>query len=331
MKNFLIIFFSAFSIAAFTQSGNVGIGNTSPSEKLHLTGNLLIRNAQNNGAIIISPSAYGYGINPELYLQSSETATGNNAAFHISRNAKYNGAGYSYIDNSIVAQGITFDGAGHILFKSADAGQTGNIAWTTNMVIRQNGNVGVGATNPSQKLTVVGGHVQVSQDYGFTKGWGSNSEFGYLPHATGINALGGIGVNAPHNNGTLVYSDALIAFVESDADKVSGWMNLNNNQFIWNGLISSSRIKVQTNVWADYVFDTNYQLKSLDEVQQFINQNGHLPNVPSQKEIVKNGFDISDMTVIQQEKIEELFLHTINLQNQVKELQNEIEKLKTEK
>jgi|GEM_PF-4713290 len=206
----------------------------------------------------------------------------------------------------------------------------GNVQAENNLAVRilETGNVGIGSTNPAHKLTVANGYVSVGKEYGIVTAWESGSEYGYLLHATGIQSLAGIGANAPHDFGSQIRSDALIAFVETDQEKVSGWMNLNNNQFIWNGRISSSEVLVQTSVWADYVFKKGYQLKSLNEVESFIQTNGHLPNTPSQEEVVAKGINVSEMTNLQQEKIEELFLHTIEQQKQIELLKAEIELLK---
>lgn len=315
-----------------TNTGNTGIGTSTPLEKLDITGNLLIRNAENNGAIILSPSNAGYGVDPELVIQSAETTTGNSSSFHISRNAIFNPTTkvYNYIDDvGVAAQGLQFQGDGDLSFIGAPAG-TGQISWSQLMTVKVDGKVGIGTTAPAEKLSVFNGNVSVSAEYGLVRGWGTNSEYSYLPNAGGITTMGGIGPNAPIDYGTQIRSDRLVAFVETDAEKVSGWMDLNNNRFTWNGLISSSRVKIQTNVWADYVFKEGYQLKSLDEIEQYIQTNGHLPNVPNEETVVKEGIDVSEMTIVQQEKIEELFLHMIELNKRLEVLENKNEKLELE-
>ncbi len=73
--------------------------------------------------------------------------------------------------------------------------------------------------------------------------------------------------------------------------------------------------------WADYVFRPEYKLKPLSEVEKYIKENGHLPNVPSEKTIVEEGLPLAEITKIQQEKIEELTLYVIDLEKKI-ELQN---------
>lgn len=90
-------------------------------------------------------------------------------------------------------------------------------------------------------------------------------------------------------------------------------------------------VNIHTTVWADYVFDKNYKLMPLKEVEEFIKKNKHLPNVPSAKDLTSTddyNLSIADMQKIQMEKIEEIFLHLIELNKQVKELQKENKELK---
>lgn len=88
-----------------------------------------------------------------------------------------------------------------------------------------------------------------------------------------------------------------------------------------NGKMYVRELEVTMSGWPDYVFKDDYDLKPLSEVSEFIEENGHLPGVPSQKEIVENGLNVGDMTSVLMEKIEELTLHVIDLQNQLETLQ----------
>jgi len=85
------------------------------------------------------------------------------------------------------------------------------------------------------------------------------------------------------------------------------------------GGVLTEEVRVRTG-WADYVFNTDYKLKSLADVEAFISENGHLPNVPSAKEVESSGLELGDISRIQQEKIEELTLYIIDQQKQINEL-----------
>lgn len=80
--------------------------------------------------------------------------------------------------------------------------------------------------------------------------------------------------------------------------------------------------------WADYVFEDNYKMLSLENVEKFIKENKHLPNVPSTAEVLTNGVDVAKTDAKLLEKIEELTLYMIELNKQVKELKNQNEILK---
>jgi hypothetical protein len=94
-------------------------------------------------------------------------------------------------------------------------------------------------------------------------------------------------------------------------------------------LLVHGKVKVKDEVyilntaahWADYVFAPEYKLKSLSEVESFINKNGHLPNMPSAKEIETNGIPMAEITTKQQEKIEELTLYIIEQDKKIEALQ----------
>lgn len=95
------------------------------------------------------------------------------------------------------------------------------------------------------------------------------------------------------------------------------------------GKIRAEEIKVY-NTWADYVFEKDYELKPLSEVEKFINENKHLPNVPSAKDVTEKGLELGNMSKIQQEKIEELTLYLIQQNKEIQELKAQMKNL-TEK
>jgi hypothetical protein len=79
---------------------------------------------------------------------------------------------------------------------------------------------------------------------------------------------------------------------------------------------------------ADYVFEEDYNLKSLSEVESYIKENKHLPGIPSAAEIEQNGVSLSKMSNILLEKIEELTLHMIRLEKENAALKAEVKSLK---
>ncbi|ACU62080.1 hypothetical protein [Chitinophaga pinensis] len=103
-----------------------------------------------------------------------------------------------------------------------------------------------------------------------------------------------------------------------------------------NGDFKSKRVKVEQANWADFVFEPEYQLPSLAEVETYIKANKHLPDVPSAKEVTKEGVDLGEMNKILLQKIEELTLHLIEQEKRsamqddcIRSMREEIKKLKS--
>lgn len=80
--------------------------------------------------------------------------------------------------------------------------------------------------------------------------------------------------------------------------------------------------------WPDYVFNADYSLMPLDLLREYISENHHLPEVPSESEVMEEGIELGNMQSILLKKIEELTLYTLQLQEEVKTLQAEIDELK---
>lgn len=94
-----------------------------------------------------------------------------------------------------------------------------------------------------------------------------------------------------------------------------------------NGTIGAGEVIVEAPVWCDYVFEDDYKLKPLSEVKSYIDKNGHLPDVPSAEVVEEKGISLGDMTKIQMEKIEELTLYMIEMQEKMEKLQKQNEAL----
>ena len=86
------------------------------------------------------------------------------------------------------------------------------------------------------------------------------------------------------------------------------------------GRIGAREIEVKQGSWADFVFDEDYELPSLKEVENFISRNKHLPGIPSEKEVLANGINLGNMDALLLQKIEELTLYIIELEKEMTEL-----------
>lgn len=94
-----------------------------------------------------------------------------------------------------------------------------------------------------------------------------------------------------------------------------------------NGDIKAKEIKVELTGWSDFVFEPTYSLRTLSEVESFILENKHLPDIPSESEVLANGIELGAMDAKLLQKIEELTLYMIAMEKKLKEQDILIEKL----
>ncbi len=92
--------------------------------------------------------------------------------------------------------------------------------------------------------------------------------------------------------------------------------------------ITAKNINVELGNAADYVFEEGYDLKSLGEVEEYVKSNKHLPGVPSASEFQDKGMNVSEMSNLLLEKVEELTLHLIRMQKEIDQLREENNALK---
>ncbi|MDQ3003606.1 MAG: hypothetical protein M3Y08_20410 [Fibrobacterota bacterium] len=91
------------------------------------------------------------------------------------------------------------------------------------------------------------------------------------------------------------------------------------------GTIKANSIKVaKFEVVPDYVFEKGYQLASLEKVESFVQKNKHLPEIPSAKEMHRQGMDLADMNLRLLKKVEELTLYSIAQAKDIKALRAEV-------
>ena len=96
------------------------------------------------------------------------------------------------------------------------------------------------------------------------------------------------------------------------------------------GSMAASEIKVlEVSSWADFVFAEEYQLKSLPDLETFIKENKHLPDIPSEKQVKEEGIFVGEMNAKLLQKIEELTLYVIELNKTVESQQNRISELES--
>lgn len=96
------------------------------------------------------------------------------------------------------------------------------------------------------------------------------------------------------------------------------------------GTIGAREIKVEATSWSDFVFENDYNLRTLKEVENYITENKHLPEIPSEAEVTENGINLGEMNAKLLQKIEEVTLYLIEQNKKIEELQKEVSALKNE-
>ena len=107
-----------------------------------------------------------------------------------------------------------------------------------------------------------------------------------------------------------------------------GTLNPGSYKLAVEGTIGARKVKVTQGSWADFVFHPDYKLPALSEVECFIKENKHLPEIPSAKDVERDGLDVGDMNRKLLQKIEELTLYIIELKKENERQWEAMEKLK---
>jgi hypothetical protein len=106
-----------------------------------------------------------------------------------------------------------------------------------------------------------------------------------------------------------------------------GGVDISDFKLYVEGGILTKEVRVRT-LWSDYVFYDDYELLPLEEVENHISEKGHLHNTPSGETVENSGLDVGGMMANQQEKIEEIYLHLIEMNKKVIALEEENKALK---
>ena len=181
-------------------------------------------------------------------------------------------------------------------------------------LISPTGNVGIGTVTPTSKLNVdtydAADAITVS-----------------ALHWTGARYAMGIHTNASFTIRETSGNLNLLTISPTGNVLIGKTSQVNTNYKLdVNGSARANEVVVNT-TGADFVFDKDYELRPLEEVEKFVEQNKHLPEIESAKEMEENGLELGKMDMKLLQKIEELTLYVIDLKKEVKEMKEENQKL----
>jgi hypothetical protein len=279
-------------------AGNVGIGTSTPLARLHLNGNQLITGG---GPLAIQDDAAGNSSN--IWFQNS-SGTPTHQIYHLGGTS-----------NLLVIQKIPASTWDWVMNSSGDVGM-GTTTPLVKLHLKESGSPEVfrieGTTGVQMGLAVNG------VENGFFNMTGDDMKIGTLAS----NDLGRFIVRVNGGDRMFVHPDGRVSI--GTATPAAGYM------LSVNGKIISTEVRVELNVnWPDYVFNKNYNLPSLKEVEEFITKHNHLPNIPSAKEVKKNGIELGDMNKRLLEKVEELTLYIIKQEKELETMKQKINAIET--
>lgn len=189
---------------------------------------------------------------------------------------------------------------------------------TERIRIDANGNMGIGTSSPNGKLEVKGPYSGDSQLIINTTSSNGELRFSENGISKGFVWYNSIGDLMAFGRGGGTNS----MFVSNDGNFGIGLSNPTAKLHV------NGTIKAPATDWSDFVFDEDYNLPSLQEVESHIQTHGHLKDIPSEAEVMNSGVDLTKMDAKLLQKIEELTLYMIDMNKRMNQLETENQELK---
>lgn len=295
-----IVFYSnVFSQTnTFPTSGNVGIGTTSPSFPLTVSGKVYT----NQG-----------------FFVSGYNTTFANQGGYMMWNLTTGVGETDFVNN----QGLGIGG-----FQWYNTPPSGS-PLTEIMALTGSGNLGIGTTSPDYKLTISGTSIVLGVDnqsvFAAKNSGGSYETFLWPRWSDNVMYLnyGSGGFNIRNN------SSSPTMFMTNSGNVLIGKTSQTNTSYKLdvNGNIRANQVTVNA-TGADYVFDPKYKLPSIDSLSEYIKAHHHLPGIPSAKEMQKSGMNLGNVYTKLLEKMEEMTKYMIEQEKMIQKQQNEITGMK---
>ncbi len=218
------------------------------------------------------------------------------------------------------------------VFSNSGRGETDDVSTSTfRFGVRADGNVGIGTINPGYRLDVSGTGVDIlgtgNDRYQFHVGDGTRNRYFGVDNTSNIawDLMGGVssGFAWITHNGT---SWGERMRIHSNGNVGIGTTNPGSYRLNVVGKIRAEEVVVNT-TGADFVFDHDYDLPGLAEVEKYIKENKRLPGIESANEMQKDGMYVSEMQAKLLQKIEELTLYAIEQKKEIESLKQAIKEL----
>jgi hypothetical protein len=190
----------------------------------------------------------------------------------------------------------------------------------TSLTLDGNGAIGIGTASPAARLHVHNGDIRVSNGNITTNqkiGIGTNNPSYHL------HVMGRTGIISSSIAPALSIQNEIengVAIAVYKAGQASVKLD-NDGNACFRGILRASEVIIEQNFWCDYVFDNDYNLMSLKDVESFIKTNRHLPEIPPEAEVLQNGLSVGEMNALLLKKIEELTLYIIDQNKRLEELE----------
>ncbi len=354
MRRITLLFSVLMSTAAFTQTGNhfptvgnVGIGTTAPAKTLDVNGSASISNSLSAGSALRSFGTFQ--VDGTTYLKSDvlleglgnySPTFGSMEVLIVLANGEVKKTTLGALAEAMAEPyGVDYCGDGDVLspkwFKNV------NKLFSPCPEVK----VGIGTSDPEYQLSVPVGlsyfrQVLIGNSTASTDATINGFAFNHSTHLLRLGKkIGGLAEEERfivRNDGSTEITNVsnVTSFkINNGAGHAVEVLSSTGQKILQledDGLLRGRKIRLDEDTWADYVFEKNYRLMPLGQLKKYIQSEGHLPNVPSANEITTNGVDVSDMLKVQMEKIEELSLYMIEMNERLNKLETENERLKIE-
>jgi len=297
-------------LVTINYDGNVGIGTTTPSAALQIVGSnktglrVNLTDMPNNG--------YGFSLTVDGNTPSLVKAFSVNDKFYVMGDGKL-----IINDNFNVASNGNVTTSGNI---TTSGKIYANKIYNNDNCLSLNGGSGWAqaswveicsatstAKNNINMILNDEGNFNISKYY--------NDSTDHWKKLVTINYDGNVGI------GTTAPSAALQ--IVSDEAKLMYLKNASNEDAFLvksNGYVYCKELIVQTSSWFDNVFEDDYQLMPISDLEKFVKDEHHLPEIPSEQEVIENGVKSGEMDALLLKKVEELSLYIIELNKEVEQL-----------